>query len=441
MTAGPSALPPREGTTAGAGGALRVLVACANRRHAGGVEVYLEALLPALRAAGHEVALLAEHDAPAARTPLAVPADVPTWVGAEGAAAADALAAARAWRPDVTYLNGFAFDDRIGELSALAPVVYFPHEYAGSCISGFKTHQSVPRPCGRPLGPGCLAHFYPHRCGGLNPLTMARQYRGQRRRQRHLRRFAAVAAGSEHMSREMIRGGVAPHVVHRVPYLVPDAERLANAGAAPCAPLAPHGVARLLFVGRLEALKGGALLVDATAEAARRLERPLHLTFAGDGPERADWEARARAASAAAPVTFEFAGWAAGADLEALWRSASLLVVPSIWPEPFGMVGAEAGLRGMPAAAFAVGGIGEWLEDGVNGHLAPGDGPLRPGAFAIAIERCLADVGHWRALHEAAPRLAARFRLDPHVAALEGVLRRAAGGASAAGASARRPAG
>ena len=52
-------------------------------------------------------------------------------------------------------------------------------------------------------------------------------------------------------------------------------------------------------------------------------------------------------------------------------------MVPSIWPEPFGQVGPEAGLYGVPAAAFAVGGTPSWLTDGVNGRLAPGDPPGR----------------------------------------------------------------
>ena len=52
-------------------------------------------------------------------------------------------------------------------------------------------------------------------------------------------------------------------------------------------------------------------------------------------------------------------------------KASRLLVVPSVWPEPFGSVGMAAARCGVPAAAFAVGGIPQWLHDGVNGHLAP----------------------------------------------------------------------
>ena len=67
---------------------------------------------------------------------------------------------------------------------------------------------------------------------------------------------------------------------------------------------------------------------------------------------------------------------------------ADLLVVPSLWPEPFGLVGLEAARHRLPVAAFAVGGIPDWLRPGVNGYLAPGDPPT-PGGLADAIIACL----------------------------------------------------
>ena len=61
----------------------------------------------------------------------------------------------------------------------------------------------------------------------------------------------------------------------------------------------------------------------------------------------------------------------AAATAEALDQT-DLLLVPSLWPEPFGLVGVEAARRGVPAVAFAVGGIPEWLIDGAHRH--PGAG-------------------------------------------------------------------
>ena len=148
---------------------------------------------------------------------------------------------------------------------------------------------------------------------------------------------------------------------------------------------------RLLFVGRMTRLKGGPIMLDALALAAASLGRPLKVTFVGDGPDRVQWEHKSRQVQTAnANLNIEFSGWLNSASLDQLMLDSDLLVVPSTWPEPFGLVGPEAGLRGLPAAAFAVGGIPEWLSDGINGHLAPGDPPTAAG-LARAIVECVRD--------------------------------------------------
>lgn len=51
-----------------------------------------------------------------------------------------------------------------------------------------------------------------------------------------------------------------------------------------------------------------------------------------------------------------------------------LVAVPSLWQEPFGMVGIEAMASGKPVVAFNVGGVSKWLAEGVNGYaVARGD--------------------------------------------------------------------
>ncbi len=148
---------------------------------------------------------------------------------------------------------------------------------------------------------------------------------------------------------------------------------------------------RLLFVGRMDDLKGGNFLLDALPLAAEELKRTLSLTFAGDGPARASWSAQATALTRRDPhLQVEFVGWLDRDDVDRRMAAADLLVLPSVWPEPFGLVGLEAGHRRLPVAAFDVGGISEWLRPGVNGQLAPGDPPTAAG-LAKAIVACLRD--------------------------------------------------
>jgi glycosyltransferase involved in cell wall biosynthesis len=77
-----------------------------------------------------------------------------------------------------------------------------------------------------------------------------------------------------------------------------------------------------------------------------------------------------------------------GADLDAAYDDARLVVVPSTWEEPCPTVALEAMAAGRPLVASAVGGLTDIVEDGVTGILvAPND----PRALADGIEPLLDD--------------------------------------------------
>jgi glycosyltransferase involved in cell wall biosynthesis len=67
-------------------------------------------------------------------------------------------------------------------------------------------------------------------------------------------------------------------------------------------------------------------------------------------------------------------------------------LVPSVWPEAFGLVASEAWLHGRPVIASAVGGLAERVKDGENGLLVP---PGDARALADAIRRACAEEGLW----------------------------------------------
>ena len=67
----------------------------------------------------------------------------------------------------------------------------------------------------------------------------------------------------------------------------------------------------------------------------------------------------------------EFIGYRSHEELQRYFQRATVGVVPSVWPEPFGMVGLEFMHHQLPVIAFNSGGISDWLKDGHNGFLVP----------------------------------------------------------------------
>jgi hypothetical protein len=107
----------------------------------------------------------------------------------------------------------------------IAPVVLFAHGYYGTCISGNKMFAAPRlRPCARRFGLGCFVHYYPHRCGGLNPIRMLVDYRSQAARLGLIRRYAGILTPSDHLRTEFVRHGLSPERVHtlRPPSLPTD---------------------------------------------------------------------------------------------------------------------------------------------------------------------------------------------------------------------------
>lgn len=414
---------------------MRIVVANWNDRKIGGAETYLADLLPALVERGVEIAVWCEQRSPLERDSI-VPDGVPSWC-AEEMGRDRSLAALRQWSPDLLYVHGMVDPENEATLQAVAPAVFYAHNYHGTCITGAKTRSrpSV-EPCDRRFGYGCLAQFYPRRCGGRSPLTMWSNFRVQARRLELLAGYRAVLCASEHMRHEYLRHGLEEERVHLVPYPIRAVTQDGSGGAAP-AVRAAGDAWQILCAGRLERQKGVAMLLQALPRVRAQLGVPLRVVIAGDGAERAGLQAAAFELAARDPdLAIHFVGWVDGATLHQLTRQSDLLAVPSLWPEPFGMIGLEAGQLGVPTAAFDVGGIGDWLRHGVNGMLAPGS-PATAEGFASAIVGCLDPVAH-PALAEGARAAARRFTMDAHLDRLETALD--AHGLHLAGVEAARPA-
>jgi glycosyltransferase involved in cell wall biosynthesis len=390
---------------------MRILIANTHRNVVGGVEKYLQAIIPALAIRGHEIALVLENTFnPALETIDPPELNLRAWTLRESGYQS-ILQSLAAWKPELLFSNGLEAADFQTALLNSYPTVLYAHNYLGTCATGQKCHAfPVPRPCTRQFGPACLVLHYPRRCGGLNPLTMWSMFHRSAEMNRHLPKYEAVLVASRHMRDEFRKHGVTEDRIHLV--------SLPNRQTSEQSPVrtAPNG--RLLFIGRLTKLKGVSHLLRAIPIAAGKLGRSLTLTIAGDGPERESLQALARELG----VTANFIGWIQGNKTTDLMQDSDLLAVPSLWPEPFGLVGIEAGACGLPAVAYRVGGIPDWLSAGESGELAPGDPPSVEG-LADAIVRALANPNHYAKLSHGAYEIAGRFTLERHVSRLEEIFR------------------
>jgi len=127
-------------------------------------------------------------------------------------------------------------------------------------------------------------------------------------------------------------------------------------------PKPANNVPVILYVGQLIKGKG----VDLLLKAMSKVYHPVRLIIVGTGNEEPNIKSMIKSMKLDDRV--ELVGWSS--DVERYYRQADVVVVPSRWQEPFGLVGLEAFAYQTPVVAFNVGGITEWLHDGENGLLA-----------------------------------------------------------------------
>lgn len=238
-------------------------------------------------------------------------------------------------------------------------VVATLHDYFSVCPNGgffdYRSEQICER---RPLSLACVTRNcdkrnYAHKLYRVTN-TIARQ------------QFGRIPSGIKHYI------GLSQSSVQRLRPYLPEAATfflLQN----PCAverssPVATHRNKSVAAIGRLSPEKGIEVLVDAASRTR------TELLFIGDGPLRRTAEASG---------IHRVSGWLPRHEVFRLLETVRCLVLPSVWPEPYGLSVIDAAARGVPSIATSVSGAAEWISHETTGWQVP---PGSVDALAACLE-------------------------------------------------------
>ena len=299
-------------------------------------------------------------------------------------------------RPSVVHLHQVDRPELVDFMRARAPLVISAHAYT-ACPSGVYYFRPG-HECTRAHGPGCIPNMLLRGCAHTrNPSELPSRYARAGRGLKALQRADLAVAYSSSVNRHLAANGVTRRTI--VPLFASMPARTGSGHASR---------RRVVFAGRVVRPKG----IDILIRAAREVDGEF--VICGDGWQSAAMRKLARRLGVADRVAFR--GWLTAEELAEELAQASVVALPSLWPEPFGLVGIEAFSAGRPVVASATGGVFDWLEDGVSGILVPpGDVP----ALGRALNELLDDPERQRAMGAAGREaVASRFSRERHVAEL-----------------------
>lgn len=291
-------------------------------------------------------------------------------------------------KPDVVHAHGWILNSCLSLNLRGAALVSTLHDYGLNCAKKTMIHRDqLDDPCPGPKPLRCLkcaSQFYGPAKGA--PITLG--LRESRRRLDRVSLFLPISASVEQASLD----GIPADRIERIPSFVDDTV-FDEARNTPRPEFLPDGPF-VLFVGALGEHKGLGLAV----EAHQKMRTALPLVVIGS--QRAD--TRSYTGSSDRAVVTHTA--VPHEQIMASLAAAAVVVVPSRWQEPLGLVAIEAMAANTPVVATRVGALAEVVEHRRTGLVVP---PNDPVALAAAVDEL---VGDRRLAHEYAAAAAGRAR-------------------------------
>lgn len=363
----------------------------------GGIASYIRTVSAAQVSAGHEIVYLSNSSS-----------DDPT-VNAQVVSTVDELfAAAAESRVDILHLH-----NQIGSLPEhRVPTIRTIHGNQSACPSGSR-YLAVPgKPCDRKYSiAGCAIGHVVNRCGSIRPHAI-REHFGRIKSELKVLPHLRVLTVSEYLRKDMLRLG---YPADRVSTLLSPAPEIGDAEVTAL----PEGTnTRLLFMGRVVPSKGLAWLLRALP----KVDTSISLDVAGDGHDLPAMRKLAERLELSNRVNFH--GWLSAQDVAKLVEDTHVVMFPSVWHEPAGLVTIEAAARGRAVVAGRVGGIPEYASD----EFAVLVEPNNVDALAKAISELAGDHEKLRDMGTDGRRIArARFPMDRFIDELHDYYREVVG--------------
>lgn len=374
----------------------------------GGVQQYLIAVARLLESAGHANAIVYRHQSAHTMEDSPWPA-YRLAAEDESALAADLRQVITREQPDVAYIHQVVSPALVTAVAEALPAVAYVHGFSALCPGLAKYFRRGDQVCQRAFGWGCVPMHYLRRCSAaLRPSTLARLMRATASLRQAYLHVPRLLAATGYMQGLLAQNGFEPGRIALLPPHFLTVNQI-----PPYTP--PTASDTLLCAGRLEIEKGVPYLLHALSLLPDR----VRLVVAGDGTLREECERVSAELGLAGRV--EFLGWVDQEGMKRCYLSSALVVMPSIWPEPFGKVGIDSLAFGRPVVASAVGGIPDWLDDDVTGLLVR---PADSTDLAAKISELLDDPARQQSMGRAGQRsVAERYAAHRHLSALDAVLR------------------
>ena len=354
---------------------MKILFVNRHVNDAGGVEHYINALAGRLNSAGHNTGII--HWDEAAGTPFfhkswLIKALWDSELALEGKTTGGLDKVLEQFQPDIVYLHNNENWRAIRWFDERCRAVRYVHGYKTVDPDGKMMLRNPLEVNDYPLSPTYFLRAFTRGAMPRNPVKGARAYIRAKKVLEETRRLRKVIVASDHMKATLVMNGVDPGRIDVLPYFV---DYQSQHDSAP-------EKKRMLFAGRIAEGKG----LDMLCDVLRLLKEDYIIDIAGTGPMEKIFREKVSDAGLSDKVVFH--GWVDHKDLASFYRRSSFLIVPSVWPEPFGICGIEAAFFARPAIAFNVGGISDWLVDGQTGFLVA---PYDKESMAEKIDNFLSD--------------------------------------------------